>query len=61
MILKILKNDVAKRVAPFNVQKVPKSQKHAKNKKICFALLKPNKRGSFRKFPESMEKMSRSL
>jgi hypothetical protein len=31
------------------------ASKICKNKKICFAVLKPNKRGSFRKFLESME------
>jgi hypothetical protein len=54
------KNDVAKILGPFDVQKVPKSQKHAKNNKICFAVLKPNERGSFRRSPESMENMSMS-
>jgi hypothetical protein len=32
-----------------------------KNKEICFAVLKSNERGLFRKFPDSMESMSRSL
>jgi hypothetical protein len=32
-----------------------------KNKKICFTVLKQNERGLFRKSPDSMENMSRSL
>jgi hypothetical protein len=33
-------NDVAKRLGPFDTQKVPKSKKTWKNKQICFAVLK---------------------
>jgi hypothetical protein len=54
------KNDVAKSLGPFDVQKVPESQKHAKNKEICFAVLKPNDRGLFRKTLESMANKFRS-
>jgi hypothetical protein len=61
MVFYFPKNDMAIRLNPFNIQKVPESQKKCKNKKICFAVLKPNERGSFRKSPESMENMSRSL
>jgi hypothetical protein len=32
-----------------------------KNKEIYFTVLKPNKRGLFRKSPDSMENMSTSL
>jgi hypothetical protein len=38
------KNDVAKILGPFNAWKVPESQKHAKTRKICFAVLKPNEK-----------------
>jgi hypothetical protein len=51
---------VAKSLGPFDVQKVPESQKHAKNKEICFAVLKPNDRGLFRKTLESMANKFRS-
>jgi hypothetical protein len=57
-----LKNDVAKRLILFDVQKVPEGQKHAKkNKKIYSVVLKPNERRSFRKELESMENMSKFL
>jgi hypothetical protein len=55
------KNDMAKILGLFDIRKVPKSQKHKKNKKICFAVLEPNERGSFRKSSKSMENMSRFL
>jgi hypothetical protein len=42
------KNAVAKGLGLFGVRKVPKSQKHAKTKN-CFAVLKQNERGLFRK------------
>jgi hypothetical protein len=55
------KNDVAKILDPFDIRRSLKVKKHAKTKQICFAMLKPNERGLFRKFLDSMEYMSRSL
>jgi hypothetical protein len=55
------KNDGTKRLGPFDILKVPKSQKHAKTSKYAFAMLKLTERGLFRKSPHSMENMSRSL
>jgi hypothetical protein len=40
---------VAKRFGPFDVLKVPESQKTCKNKQIYFIVLKPNERGLFKK------------
>jgi hypothetical protein len=54
------KNDMTKRLEPFDIRKVSESKNTCKNKKICFTVLKPNERGSFRKSPESMENMSKS-
>jgi hypothetical protein len=54
------KNNVAKFLGPFDVRKVPESQKHAKNKKVCFTLLKPNKRRLSIKPLKSIANKSRS-
>jgi hypothetical protein len=50
-----------KRLGPFDVQKVPESQKTCKSKEICHVVSKPNQRGLFRKSPIAMENMLRSL
>jgi hypothetical protein len=50
---------VAKILGLFDARNVPESQKHAKQK-IYFAVLKPNKRGLVRKFPDSMENICKS-
>jgi hypothetical protein len=52
---------MAKSLGPFDVRRVPESQKHAKTKEICFAVLKPNEKVLFRKSSESMAIKSRSL
>jgi hypothetical protein len=52
---------VAKRLGLFDIQKVPKSSKHAKNKEVCFTMLKTNERGLVRKASKSMANKSRSL
>jgi hypothetical protein len=41
------KIDIEFFLGSFDVRKVPESKKTCKNKKICFAVLKPNKRGLF--------------
>jgi hypothetical protein len=48
MVLYLPKNDVTKILGSFDARNVPESQKHAKQKKIYFAVLKPNERGLVR-------------
>jgi hypothetical protein len=48
MVFDFPKDDVAKRLGLFDVQKVLEANNMQKNKKVCFTMLKPNERGLFR-------------
>jgi hypothetical protein len=61
MVLDFRKNGVAKILDLIEAQEVTESQTRAKNRKTCPIALIPNARGLFKKSPNSMENMSRSL